>query len=153
LYDIFRYLCGEVEVVYGHMNKKFWVDIQDLTVENVNSSTFKFKSGAVGAIVATTWGIPNQWWIRWLMATKKYTMESSNYNTLTFSTTKKPVKTQMISEERDVYLLEAKDLIRAVLEDKETRTPIEEGAKTLEFTLAAKKSMEIDQPVNLPLER
>ena len=153
LYDTFRYLCGEVEVVCGYMNKKFWVDVPDLTVEDVYSSTFKFKSGAVGAIVATTWGIPNQWWIRWLMATKNYTMESSNYNNLTFTSTKAPVKTQMITEERNVYLLEAKDLIQAVLEDKETRTPMREGAKTLELTLAVKKSMETGRPVNLPLER
>ena len=153
LYDTFRYLCGEVEVVCGYMNKKFWVDVPDLTVEDVYSSTFKFKSGAVGAIVATTWGVPSQWWIRWLMATKNYTMESSNYNNLTFTSTKAPVKTQMITEERNVYLLEAKDLIQAVLEDKETRTPIREGAKTLELTLAVKKSMETGRPVNLPLER
>ena len=153
LYDTFRYLCGDVEVVSGYADKKFWVDVPDLTVEDVYSSTFKFKSGAVGAIVATTWGIPNQWWIRWLMATKNYTMESSNYNHLIFTSTKAPVKAQMISEERNVYLLESKDLIRAILEDGETRTPIEEGAKTLEFTLAVKKSMETGQPVNLPLER
>ena len=88
-----------------------------------------------------------------MMATKNYTMESSNYNNLTFTSTKAPVKTQMITEERNVYLLEAKDLIQAVLENKETRTPIREGAKTLELTLAVKKSMETGRPVNLPLER
>lgn len=152
IYDAFRYLCGDVEVVYGHMNKKFWVNVPDLTIEDISSSTFKFKSGAVGAIVATTWGVPDQWWLRWVIATKNYTLESSGFNNLTFYTTKAPVKTRMISEDRDVYLLEAKDLIQAVLEDKETRTPMEEGAKTLEFTLAARRSMETGQPIRLPLE-
>jgi len=152
LYDAFRYLCGDVDMVYGHMNKKFWVDIPDLTNEDISSSTFRFKSGAVGAIVATTWGVPNQWWLRWLIATKKYTLESSGSNSLTFYTAEAPVKTQMISEDRNVYLLEAKDLVQAVLEDKETRIPIEDGAKTLGFTLAARKSMETGQPVSLPLE-
>jgi len=152
LYDVFRYLCGDVETVYGHMNKKFWTDVSDLTIEDVSSSTLNFKSGAVGAIVATTWGVPNQWWLRWLIATKGYTLESSGSNNLTYHTTEAPVKTHMISEDRDVYLLEAKDLIQAVMKDKETRISIEEGAKTLELTLATRKSMESGQPVRLPLE-
>ncbi len=152
LYDAFRYLCGDVETVYGHMNRKLWIDIPDLTIEDVSSSTLNFKSGAVGAIVATTWGVPNQWWLRWLIATKKYTLESSGSNNLTYYTTEAPVKTQMISEDRDVYLFEAKDLIQAVIEDKGTRIPIEEGAKTLELTLAARKSMETGQPLRLPVD-
>jgi len=151
LYDAFRYLCGEVETVYGQMNKRFWIDIPDLTVEDVSSSTFKFRSGAVGAIVATTWGASGQWWFRWLAATKKYTFESSASNSLTFYTTEAPLKTQMISEDRNVYLCEGQDLIQAVLEDRETRIPMEEGAKTLEFTLAARRSMETGQPIRLPL--
>jgi hypothetical protein len=57
----------------------------------------------------------------------------------------------MISEVRDTYLLEAKDLVQAVLDDNETRTPITEGAGTLEFTLAAMKSMETGRQVKLPL--
>ena len=56
-----------------------------------------------------------------------------------------------LNEERDVYLLESKDFIQAILNDKETRTSIQEGAKTLEFTLAARKSMESGKPVKLPL--
>jgi predicted dehydrogenase len=147
LYDAIRYLCGEVDEVYGTMNRKFWTDIHDLTVEDVSTSTFRFKSGAVGSIVATTWGVSSQWWLRWMIAAKNYTLESRDANTLTLYSTKEPLKTKMISEVRDTYLLEAKDLIHAVLEDKETRTPIREGAKTLEFTLAAMKSMETGRPV------
>jgi len=151
-YDAIRYLCGEVEVVYGQMNRKFWVDIPDLTIEDVSSSAFRFKSGAVGAIVATTWGAPSQWWFRWLIASRNCTLESIDADTLTLYSTKTPVKTTTVSEARDIYLLEAKDLIQAVLEDEETKTPIPDGVKSLEFTLAARKSMETGKPVRLPLE-
>ena len=151
-YDAIRHLCGEVEVVYGQMNKKFWVDVPDLTIEDVSSSTFRFKSGAVGAMVATTWGVPSQWWSRWLIASRNYTMESMDSDSLTLYSTAPPLKNTTVSETRDVYLLEDKDLIQAVLNDRETRTPIDDGAKTLEFTLAAMKSMETGKPVKLPLE-
>ncbi len=152
LYDALRYLCGDVDKVYGVMDKRFWVDVPDLIIEDVSSLTVRFKSGALGAIVSTTWGVPSQWWLRWLIATKNYTLESSDVNTLTLYTTEAPAKRKTISEERDMQLLEAQDLIQAVLKDKETRTPIVEGAKSLEFTLAAMKSMETGRPVKLPLK-
>jgi len=152
LYDAIRYLCGEVDEVCGYMNRKFWTDVPDMTVEDVSSSTFRFKSGAVGSIVATTWGVSSQWWLRWMIAARNYTLESRDANTLTFYSTESPLKTRMLSEVRDTYLLEAKDLIHAVLEDEETKTPIGEGAKTLEFTLAAMRSMETGSLVRLPLE-
>ena len=152
LYDAIRYLCGEVDEVCGYMNRKFWTDVPDMTVEDVSSSTFRFKSGAVGSIVATTWGVSSQWWLRWMIAARNYTLESRDANTLTVHSTESPLKTRMLSEVRDTYLLEAKDLIHAVLENEETKTPIGEGAKTLEFTLAAMRSMETGSLVRLPLE-
>jgi len=151
LFDVLRHLCGDVEVAYGQMNKVFWKDVPDLTIEDVSSSTFRFKSGAVGSIVATTWGVPSQWWLRWLIASRSHTVYSESPSSLTLYSTKSPEKTTMVSEERDVFLLEAKDLIQAILHDKETRIPIQEGAKTLEFTLAVRKSMETGKPVRLPI--
>lgn len=151
LFDAFRYICGDVEVVYGLMNRKFWTDVPEMTIEDVSSTAFRFKSGALGAITATTWGANAQWWFKWWMATRNYTLESRDINTLTLYSTKSPTKVTTVSEERDTYLLEAKDLIGAILEDRDTRTPIEEGAKTLEFTLAALKSAETGKPVTLPL--
>ncbi|MCW4020354.1 MAG: Gfo/Idh/MocA family oxidoreductase [Candidatus Bathyarchaeota archaeon] len=151
LYDAIRYLCGEVDEVCGYMNKKFWTDVPDMTVEDVSSATFRFRSGAVGSIVATTWGVSSQWWLRWMIAARNYTFESRDANSLTLYSTEEPLKTKMISEVRDTYLLEAKDLVQAVLDDNETRTPITEGAGTLEFTLAAMKSMETGRQVKLPL--
>jgi len=152
LFDALRYMCGDVEVVYGQMNRIFWTDVLGMTIEDVSSTVFRFKSGAIGAVTATIWGANAQWWFKWWMAAKNYTFESGDINTLTLYSTKPPARTKMVSESRDTYLLEAKDLIRAILEDKETRTPIEEGVKTLEFTLAAMKSMETGKPVTLPLE-
>ncbi|MBS7656473.1 MAG: Gfo/Idh/MocA family oxidoreductase [Candidatus Bathyarchaeia archaeon] len=151
LYDALRYLCGDVDEVYGQMNIKFWTDIPDLTTEDVSSSTFRFKSGAIGTISATTWGAASQWWLRWIIAAKNYTLVCENSDALTLYSTTKADEIKTTTEQRDVYLLEAKDLINAVLNDGETRTPIQEGAKTLEFTLAARTSMETGKPVKLPL--
>jgi predicted dehydrogenase len=138
IYDALRHLCGDVDEVYGQKNIKFWTDVPDLTTEDVSSTTFRFKTGAVGSISATTWGANSQWWLRWLIAAKNFTMSSEASNTLKlYSTTMNAGEPKTVTEERDVY--------------KETRTPIQEGAKTLEFTLAARESMENGKPVKLPL--
>lgn len=152
VFDALRYLCGEVEVVYGQMNRKFWTDVPDMTIEDVSSTVFKFKSGAVGAVTATIGGAYAQWWLKWWIAAKNYTFEAGGINALTLYSAKPPARITSVSEERDTYFLEAKDLVEAILKDKDTRTPIEDGAKTLEFTLAATKSMETGRPVTLPLE-
>lgn len=152
LFDALRYLCGDVEVVYGNITLKFWRDIPNITIEDVSSTVFKFKSGAIGAITATIWGAHAQWWFRWWIAARNYTFESRDINTLTLYSTKPPAKVRTVTEERDTYLLETEDLIKAILEDKDTRVPIEEGMRTLEFTLAAVKSAETGRPISLPLE-
>lgn len=151
IYDAFRHLCGDVDEVYGQKNIKFWTDIPDLTTEDVSSTTFRFKSGAVGSISATTWGANSQWWFRWLIAAKNYTMSSEASNTLNLYSTMNAGEPKTLTEEREVYLLESKDFVQAILKDKKTRIPIHEGVKTLEFTLAARESMEKGKPVKLPL--
>lgn len=151
IYDALRHLCGDVDEVYGQKNIKFWTDVPDLTTEDVSSTTFRFKTGAVGSISATTWGANSQWWLRWLIAAKNFTMSSEASNTLKLYSTTNAGEPKTVTEERDVYLLESKDFVQAILKDKETRIPIQEGAKTLEFTLAARESMENGKPVKLPL--
>ena len=152
IFDSLRYLCGDVEVVYGQMNRKFWTDIPDMTIEDVSSTVFRFKSGAIGAVTATTGGPYAQWWLRWWIVAKNYTFEARGINTLTLYSAKPPARITTVSEERDTYLLEARDLVEAILNDRDTRTPIGDGAKTLEFTLAAIKSMESGKPITLPLK-
>ena len=86
-----------------------------------------------------------------MIATKNYTMFSENSNKLNLYSTTNAQEIKTLTEERDVYLLESKDLVQAILKDKDTRTPIQEGAKTLGFTLAVRESMENGKPVKLPL--
>ena len=87
-----------------------------------------------------------------MIATKNYTMSSESSNTLRLYSTAEAGEPKTASEERDVYLLESKDFVQAILKDRETRTPMKEGAKTLEFTIAARESMEKGKPVKLPLK-
>jgi predicted dehydrogenase len=59
------------------------------------------------------------------------------------------VRTETISSEKNVYLAELQDLLVAIRTDGETRTPMREGAKSLDLALAATRSAETHQEVLL----
>jgi len=155
LYDSIRYLCGDVDRVYTEMGKRYWVDAADMTSEDTSSTVLRFKNGAMGSIAATTGAYAGDRWITsWIVATKNFTFDFDNANSLTIYSTSRPPMTETInSPERDMFVLETRNLFDCISTGKETRTPIQEGAKTLELTLAAAESAERGAPIKLPLSR
>jgi len=155
LYDSIRYLCGDVERVYTEMGKRFWVDVADMTSEDTSSTVLRFKNGAMGSIAATTGAYSGDRWITsWTVATKNYTFDFENANTLTIHSTSRPPMTEAINApDRNMYMFETRNLFDCITTGKETRTPIGEGVKTLELTLAAAESASKRAPVQLPLPR
>ncbi|MCD6096340.1 MAG: hypothetical protein J7J99_07260, partial [Thermoprotei archaeon] len=81
------------------------------------------------------------------------TLESQDPSSLrVYWSGKTPFRVEEFTEFRDPQRLAQEDLIEAILHDRATRTPISEGAKTLELTLAAIKAMETGKAVSLPLD-
>ncbi len=153
LYDVLRWLCGDVERVYCEMNRIFYKDVPGMTIEDVSAVVLRFKSGAVGAVTATIGAVPGHWWFRWQIIGWEAMLESEEPNSLRiYWSSKKPLVIEEYREiGRDPMDLAHRDFIEAILKDRPTRTPISEGAKTLELTLAAVKAMETGKVVTLPL--
>lgn len=154
IFDILRYLCGDVERVYCEGDKIFYKDIKEMTIEDVSSTVLKFKSGAVGNVSATIGAAKKHWWFRWWVIGYDAMLESLEFNSLRIYWNKRePMLVEELREFReDPAILAKRDLIEAIKKDKSTRTPIIEGYKTLEVTLAAVKSMETGKVISLPLE-
>ncbi len=153
LYDILRWLCGDVSRVYAEMDRIFYKDMEEMSIEDVSSVILRFKSGAVGSVTATIGAVPHFWWVRWSIIGKEAMLESEDPNSLKiYWSSKEPLKIEEYREiGRDPMTLAERDLIDAISRDKPTRTPISEGAKTLELTLAAIKAAESGRVVALPL--
>jgi predicted dehydrogenase len=153
LYDVVRYLCGDVERVYTEMGLMFWKGAPGMTSEDTSATVLRFKSGAMGAIVATTWAYSgDRWAMDWAIVSRNYTVEFESANSATFYSTRKPSVVEKVSaHDKDLMVFETRDFLDAIKHDRETRTPISEGAKTLELTLAAVRSAESKAPVHLPL--
>ncbi|HJS18082.1 MAG TPA: Gfo/Idh/MocA family oxidoreductase [Anaerolineales bacterium] len=148
--DLMRYLMGEAVSVYSRQENLFHQDIADYTVEDVSATVFGFQGGAVGVIYATNGAIPGKWINDYRLVAQKLTAEFSNANNAQFHfTTEAPVRTETIASDKNVHLAELQDLLTAIRTDGQTRTPLREGAKSLDLALAATWSAESHREVSL----
>lgn len=148
--DLMRYIMGKPTSVFSRQNNLFHRDVSDYTVEDVSATVVTFQSGALGVINASNGAIPNRWINDYRVVAKNLTVDFSDANNAVFTYTAQPgAPAEEFKSERDFYKEELLDLIRAIRTGGETRTPMREGAKTLDLALAAMKSAEGDCAVSL----
>ncbi|MGB8984258.1 MAG: Gfo/Idh/MocA family oxidoreductase [Anaerolineales bacterium] len=148
--DLMRYLMGEAVTVYSRQENLFHREVADYTVEDVSATVFGFQGGALGVIYATNGAIPGKWINDYRLVSQKLTAEFTNANNALFHfTAETPVRTETISSEKNVHLAELQDLLTAIRTDGQTRTPMREGARSLDMALAATQSAETHWEVPL----
>ncbi len=140
-YDIVRYLMGEVETVFCRMDNLFHKDVERYTSEDVSATVITFKNGAVASVTGTNGGIPGRWLSAYELVAKNITVQFASANQAKlFRTDQSPVVEETIEGATDLSKAETLDLFQAIESDGKTRTPMIEGAKTLELVLAANQS-------------
>jgi predicted dehydrogenase len=148
--DLMRYLMGEAVSAYSRQENFFHRDMADYTVEDVSATVFGFQGDGIGVIYATNGAIPGKWINDYRLVSQKLTAEFTSANNAVFHfTAETPVRTEIISSDRNVHLAELQDLLAAIRTGGETRTPLREGAKSLDMVLAATQSAETHQEVSL----
>jgi predicted dehydrogenase len=148
--DLLRYLMGEPVTVYGRQSNLFHRDVPNYTIEDVSATIFGFASGAMGVIYATNGAIPGRWINDYRLVAQRLVADFSNANNATMTFTDDQDRPPLtIASERDYYAAEWRDLLDAIHHNGETRTPIREGAKTLDLALAATRSAISEMSVDL----
>lgn len=141
LFDLLRYLGGEVETVYCRQNNLFHGDVPGYTIEDVSATVVGFASGALGVVAATNNAIPGRWISDYHVVAQRLTADFADANHATLTLTGgNPVEVVTIASERDSRCCQLEDLLRAIREGGETRTPLREGARTLDLVLAATRA-------------
>lgn len=148
--DLMRYLMGDAVSVYSRQENLFHREVHDYTVEDVSATVFGFRSGAIGVIYATNGAIPGKWINDYRLVAQKLTAEFSNANNAVFHfTAETPVRTETVGSDKNIHLAELQDLLDAIRTNGETRTPLREGAKSLDLALAATRSADTHQEISL----
>jgi predicted dehydrogenase len=154
LLDLQRYLLGEPLAVYSQQANRFHRDLPDYTAEDVSATVITFQSGALGVLAATNGAIPDRWISDYRVVAQRLTAEFANANQAVFHFTAQPgTPTQAIAGDRNLHLAELLDLITAIRTGRRTRTPLREGALSLDLALAARRSADTGLPALLPQAR
>jgi len=150
--DLMRFLMGDATTVYSRQENLFHKDVEDYTVEDVSATIFSFSKGGLGVIYATNGAIPNRWINDYRVVSKNLTAEFTDANHATFHHTTDPNRQpEVIASGRDIYLSEMQDFLTAIRTGHKTRTPLQEGAKSLDLALAAMHSAQTEREVRLLL--
>jgi predicted dehydrogenase len=150
LFDLMRYLMGDPLTVYSRQENLFHQAVPDYTIEDVSASVVSFSGGGLGVVYATNNAIPGKWIHDYRVVAEKLTADFTNVNEAVFYNTTAPDQPpERITSARDFRLRQTLDLIQAIRSDGTTRTPIREGAKSLDLVLAAVRSNELRSEVAL----
>ncbi len=143
IFDLLRFLFGEPAGVYSRQENLFHGDVPGYTAEDVSATVVSFANGALGVVYATNGAIPGKWINDYRAVTSRLTAEFASANQATFVFTAEPERESLvIASDRDFRLAQTQDLLRAIRTGGETRTPLREGARTLDLVLAAVRSNE-----------
>jgi len=150
LFDLLRFLFGEAAAVYSRQENLFHTDVPDYTAEDTSATVISFRNGALGVVYATNGAIPGKWINDYHVVTRNLTAEFANANRAVFTFTGEPDREPLvIDSDRDFRLAQMQDLLDAIRTGGETRTPLREGAKTLDLVLAAVRSNQLRAEVAL----
>ncbi len=148
--DLMRYLLGEPEAVFSRQENLFHQEVADYTVEDVSATVVSFAGGALGMIYATNGAIPGRWINDYKVVTQAVTAEFANANSATLHFTQTPERPPLqIAEERNIHDAELMELVRAIRGEGSTRTPLSEGARSLDVALAATRSAQERREVRI----
>ncbi len=144
MFDLLRYLLGDPASVYSRQENLFHRDMPDYTIEDVSATVVSFQSGALGVVYATNGAIPGKWINDYRVVTQHLTVDFTDANHATFyrTTADTDPTAEMIESNQDFRQRMIEDLLTAIETNGQTRTPMREGAKTLDLVLAAARSNE-----------
>lgn len=148
IFDLCRYLVGEVDKVYAEFATILNADKPNFTVEDVSVATLRFKNGAIGYVTGTSGAKPKGGFAGLKLLARNLQLQVNG--TRTVQVFKDKESFDLVSE-NDPYYDEDRKFIDAVIKDLRPETPISEGVKSLELSVAAVRSAESGKPVSLPL--
>lgn len=153
LFDLMRYFASPESNairVYSRQSNLFHRNVPGYTIEDVSATIVEFASGALGVVHATNAAVPNRWTKEWRVVAQHLLAEFADWNHATFTPTNEPqASAKTIASDRDVFVAQLQDLLDAIRTNGETRTPLRQGALSLDLVLAAARSNESGAPVQL----
>ena len=145
IYDLATHLFGEVTSCNGMIDNLCHHARDDYTIEDTSVGCLRFANGAMAVITGSNCAVPMHFFGDFRAALENMTLEY----TCTGQTWVEPdhaalykgdENKQEFIEDGNPYLLETLDFIRAIREDRPTRTPARDGLAAIEIVESAMKN-------------
>ncbi|MEC9489750.1 MAG: Gfo/Idh/MocA family oxidoreductase [Halanaerobiales bacterium] len=134
LYDLALHLFGDYQSAEGMLTNLCHQELGDYTIEDNSLSLIQFKSGALGSIAGSNCAVPGSWKKELTVICENLTVEFENIEKAGFKYHQGgEVETEVFEGKEDLYYLEDKDFIDAVIEKREAQVPISEGLKAIKL--------------------
>lgn len=150
LLDLARYFLGEPASVFSMQDNLFHRNVPDYTVEDASGTVIRFENGSIAVIAATNGAIPGRWDSDWRVMLPALTADFANANNAVLHhTDQTPVTLQKVESNENLFRAQTLDLLNAIRSNGTTRSPIQEGYRSLALGLAAMDSAA--QNIPLPI--
>ncbi len=141
LFDLMRYIVGEPAAVFAKQANLFHHDVPDYTIEDVSTTLLTFPNGGLGVISATNAAIPGKWIHDYRLVAQRMTVDFRSVNQASFYITDQAgAPVTEVDSNKDFRRDQLLDLLDAIETERATRTPMREGARSLDLVLAAQAS-------------
>lgn len=148
-FDLARYLAGEPELVYAQAATGYVKDMPGYDVEDASTVAVRFRSGAVANLMSSCSSRAGGG-VHLTIAAMHHYVTFAGWN-LDAVIRKSSIEEERIAGEPNVFELEDGAFIEAVKTGKASlvRSPYADAVKTLAFCLAANRSIETGEPVQV----
>jgi predicted dehydrogenase len=141
LYDLALFLFGDYQSAEGILTNVCHRETEGYTIEDNSLSLIHFKSGALGSIAGSNCAVPGSWNKELTVICENLTVNFENIEKSVFKYHQgAEVEREVFDSDQDLYYLENRDFIDAVLENREARVPISEGLKAIKLISEIKEN-------------
>ncbi|QGF24556.1 Gfo/Idh/MocA family protein [Raineyella fluvialis] len=147
--DLLRYLMGEPEWVYASLASQFHQHVTDYTIEDAGVALTRGPGDRLGSLHWSNAAIPGRWDKAFTVIAERATLHAQDHNTATLFWTREPVRIEDLTGPDRALADQLADLVAAIESGSETRTPIREGARTLDLALAMLEADRLKTPVQV----
>lgn len=156
--DLMRYLLGEPTTVTARSANLFHRDVAGYSVEDTDAALAAFADGALGVLAWSNAAVPGRWDKSFSLVAQHATVHLNDprHGAVTWTSgsgedADDSRRTVELTGPDDAFSRQLADLVTAVRTGGPTRTPVREGARSLDVALAMVSSAARGgRPVDVP---
>ncbi|MCC2690225.1 MAG: Gfo/Idh/MocA family oxidoreductase [Rhizobiaceae bacterium] len=147
--DLARCAMGIPDTVYARAANLFHRDVPSYDSEDVSAVILGYADGRIAVLHASNAAVPGRWAKGWQIVAADMTGIFADWNRAELVRTRGAPVVERIEQEHDVFVAQLGDVAAAIREHRAPRVPLDDGLRSLEIVLAARRSADERREIGL----